>query len=214
MKRRRANNSGGGPGLFTGTGLFLLGVAGVGISNSLYNVDGGHRAVMYSRITGVKKEIYGEGTHLRFPWIETPIVYDIRAKPRSIPSLTGTKGFLRYIRHLDKTMTRKFFLLFPEFTHAVEAKQVAQQEAQRAAFVVDKAKQDKQSTIVKAQGEAQSAQLIGEAILNKPGFVELRKIETAREIASLLSRSSNRLLLNSDALLLNLGQETELKDSY
>jgi len=28
----------------------------------------------------------------QIPWFETPIVYDIRAKPRSIASLTGTKG--------------------------------------------------------------------------------------------------------------------------
>ena len=40
-----------------------------------------------------------------------------------------------------------------EYTAAVEAKQVAQQEAQRAAFVVDKAKQEKQQKIVQAEGE-------------------------------------------------------------
>ena len=59
----------------------------------------------------------------------------------------------------------------PEFTHAVEAKQIAQQEAQRASFIVDRAKQEKQSTIVKAEGEAQSATLIGEAVKNAPGFL-------------------------------------------
>lgn len=31
------------------------------------------------------------GTHIRIPWIETPIIYDVRAKPRNIASLTGTK---------------------------------------------------------------------------------------------------------------------------
>jgi prohibitin 2 len=31
------------------------------------------------------------GTHFRIPWLETPIVYDVRAKPRNIASLTGTK---------------------------------------------------------------------------------------------------------------------------
>jgi prohibitin 2 len=25
------------------------------------------------------------------PWLETPIIYDVRAKPRNIASLTGTK---------------------------------------------------------------------------------------------------------------------------
>src|SRR5579859_4013894 len=31
------------------------------------------------------------GTHLRIPWFETPIDYDVRAKPRNVASLTGTK---------------------------------------------------------------------------------------------------------------------------
>jgi prohibitin 2 len=55
-------------------------------------VDGGHRAVMFSRVSGVKDQVYNEGTHLVVPWFETPIVYDVRAKPRNIASLTGTKG--------------------------------------------------------------------------------------------------------------------------
>merc|ERR1712129_469820 len=48
-----------------------------------------------------------------------------------------------------------------EYTAAVEAKQVAQQDAERARFVVEKAMQDKKSTIIRAQGEAKSAKLIG-----------------------------------------------------
>lgn len=31
------------------------------------------------------------GTHLRIPWFETPITYDVRARPRNVASLTGTK---------------------------------------------------------------------------------------------------------------------------
>jgi prohibitin 2 len=71
-------------------------------------VDGGHRAIKYTRIGGVGKEIYSEGTkvllpwlispliinlgtHFRIPWFETPITYDVRAKPRNVASLTGTK---------------------------------------------------------------------------------------------------------------------------
>jgi prohibitin 2 len=61
-------------------GLVLLGGGAVLISNSLFNglflladsrrrvrglmeivVDGGHRAIKYTRISGVKKEIYNEG---------------------------------------------------------------------------------------------------------------------------------------------------------
>lgn len=46
-----------------------------------------------------------------------------------------------------------------------------------AAAQVDKAEQDKQGAILRAQGEAQSAKLIGEAIQSNPAFLTLRKIE-------------------------------------
>lgn len=60
----------------------------------------------------------------------------------------------------------------PAFSEAVEAKQIAQQTAQRAAYLVDQALQEKQSIIVKAQGEARSAELIGEAVKQNKGCVK------------------------------------------
>lgn len=94
----------------------------------------------------------------------------------------------------------------PEFTAAVEAKQVAQQEAQRAAFIVDRARQEKQATIVRAQGEARSAELVGEAIKKSRSYVDLRQIENARNIASILQESGgkNKLYLDSEGLGLNV----------
>lgn len=38
-----------------------------------------------------------------------------------------------------------------EFTAAIEAKQVAAQEAERAKFIVEKAEQDKKSAIIRAE---------------------------------------------------------------
>ena len=49
----------GGAGALLG-GIFLVGGA-MAISNALFNVDGGHRAIKYRRISGVSKEIYNEG---------------------------------------------------------------------------------------------------------------------------------------------------------
>lgn len=139
-----------------------------------------------------------------------------------------------------------------EYTSAVEAKQVAQQDAERAKFIVrreytlcdlcragvpslwgfpdlmrslnsgalflrffssnptrirqqvEKAQQDKQSAIIRAQGEAQSATLIGQAIRDNPSFITLRKIEAAREIAGTVAASPNRVYLSADGLLLNV----------
>ena len=42
-------------------GLMLLAGGAVVFNNALFNVDGGHRAIKYTRIGGVGKEIYGEG---------------------------------------------------------------------------------------------------------------------------------------------------------
>ena len=98
-----------------------------------------------------------------------------------------------------------------EYTSAVEAKQVAQQDAERAKFIVEKAMQDKQSAIIRAQGEAASAELIGKAIQQNPAFLTLRRIEAAQDIANTVASSSNRVFLSADSLLLNLGDLDVLK---
>merc|ERR1712039_265339 len=92
----------------------------------------------------------------------------------------------------------------PEYEKAVESKQVALQQAERAKYLVLKAQEEKKKTIIHAEGEMQSAAMIGDAIKANPGFVELRRITVAKEISQLLSRSSNRMVLSTESLLLNL----------
>ena len=47
---------------------------------------------MYDRIQGVLDKPVDEGTHIRIPWFQTPTIMDIRTRPRSVSSVTGTKG--------------------------------------------------------------------------------------------------------------------------
>ena len=71
-------------------------------------------------------------------------------------------------------------------------------------LVVLKAHEEKKAIIIKAMGETESAKMVGAAVKNNPGFIEMRRIEVAKEIATGLSKSNNRLVLSADSLLLNL----------
>ena len=77
-----------------GLGVKLLaagGAAAYGVMQSMYTVDGGHRAIMFNRLGGIQDYSMTEGLHFRLPWFQYPIVYDIRARPRKITSPTGSK---------------------------------------------------------------------------------------------------------------------------
>lgn len=93
-----------------------------------------------------------------------------------------------------------------EFTLAVEMKQVAQQEAEKARFVVEKAEQQKLAAIISAEGDATAAGLLAKAFGEAgDGLVELRRIEAAEDIAYQLSRSRGVAYLpGNQNTLLNL----------
>jgi len=58
----------------------------------LFDVDAGHRAIIYSKISGVDETVRGEGTWLKIPYIQQPLIYDVRIQPHQVASTTGTKG--------------------------------------------------------------------------------------------------------------------------
>ena len=69
-----------------------LAISAFTVSQCLYNVDGGERAVMFDTLRGgIRDDVRNEGTHFMVPVIQRPIIIDIRCKPREIPSVTGTK---------------------------------------------------------------------------------------------------------------------------
>jgi prohibitin 2 len=256
--------------------LMMAGGLGYGAYNSVYTVDGGHRAVVFNRFTGMKNVVYGEGLNFNIPWFEWPTIYDIRTRPVNLQTLTGSKDLqmvtigIRVLhrpdpnhlvwiyRHLGQNYDERILpslmnecakavvarydanelltkreevsamisqelkqraglfnvlledvaithLAFsPEYAKAVEAKQVAQQDAARAKYIVLGAQQEKKTIITKARGEAESAELIGNAVKKNPGFMKLRRIDAAKDIADIVSGSGNKVYLNADSLLLNL----------
>ncbi|KAL3102209.1 hypothetical protein niasHS_003618 [Heterodera schachtii] len=248
-----------------------LTAAGVLAQAALYNVDAGQRAVIFDRFTGVKPNVTGEGTHFLIPWVQRPIMFDIRSTPRAVNTITGSKDLqnvsitLRILHRPDPSKLPQIYLnigtdyaerVLPsitneilkavvaqfdahemitqresvshrvsvelaerakqfgfilddisithlsfgrEFTEAVEVKQVAQQEAEKARYLVEKAEQMKLAAITTAEGDAQASKLLAQAFSQVgDGLIELRKLEAAEEIAELLSTSKNVSYLPKD----------------
>ncbi|KAL6715576.1 Prohibitin-1, subunit of the prohibitin complex (Phb1p-Phb2p) [Lecanora helva] len=79
-----------------------------------------------------------------------------------------------------------------EFTRAVEQKQIAQQDAERSRFIVEKAEQERQANVIRAEGEAESADTISKAVARAgDGLIMIRRIEASREIAQTLAGNPN-----------------------
>lgn len=258
------------------TALATAGVLGFAGYNSVYTVDGGHRAVVFNRISGMEEKVRGEGLNFVIPWFQRPYIYDVRTRPCNLQTLTGSKDLQMVtigVRLLHKPNPNHLVWIYqhlgmnydervlpslmnecakavvarynanelltlreqvsadiraellqrasqfnvvledvaithlsfsPEYARAVEAKQVAQQDAERAKYIVLGALQEKQTIITKARGEAESATLIGQSVKRNPGFMKLRRIDAARDIADTVSSSGNKIYLNADSLLLNL----------
>ncbi|XP_068304024.1 prohibitin-3, mitochondrial-like [Pyrus communis] len=241
-----------------------LGAGATILNSALYTVDGGQRAVLFDRFRGVIDDTIGEGTHFLIPWLQKPYIFDIRTRPHTFSSVSGTKDLqmvnltLRVLSrpevarlpqifktlgleydekvlpsignevlkavvaqfNADQLLTerphvsalvreslirraRDFNIVLDdvaithlsyglEFSRAVEAKQVAQQEAERSKFVVAKTEQERRAAIIRAQGESEAAKLISDATASAGmGLIELRRIEASREVANTLARSPN-----------------------
>ena len=249
---------------------------------TIFNVEAGHRAIKFNKFKGILPTVHKEGWHFMIPWVERPIIYDVRTHPQIFKSQTGSKDLqfvdltvrvlyrpdANKLPHIYRFIGRDFdervlpsivnevlrgtiaqynatqlltqreqvsfiirktleerakifsivlddvsitHLAFSdEFTRAIEMKQIAQQDAEKAKFIVMQAEQEKKSNIIRAQGEATAAALYGKSLAQNPAFIELRRIEASQIIADTLAQSRNKIFLESDSLMMNLtGSFTE-----
>lgn len=79
-----------------------------------------------------------------------------------------------------------------EYRQAIENKQVSQQMAERAKFIVMRSEEEKKITVIKAEAESESAALFNQAINNYGNaFLELKKLESALVIVENVCKNKN-----------------------
>lgn len=263
------------------------GVAFTLLQSAMYDVEGGMRAVIFDRLNGVQPSVIGEGTHFVVPWLQKPIIYDVRTKPKTIATTTGSKDLqnvsltLRVLHRPDVMALPKIYQTLgldydekvlpaigneilksivaqfdaaelitqrevvssrirqelsrraaefnirledvsithmtfgKEFTKAVEQKQIAQQDAERAKYLVERAEQERKAAVIRAEGEAEAAETVSKALAKAgDGLLMIRRLEASKDIAQTLSGSPNVSYLPSgsgdepskNSLLLNVGR--------
>lgn len=267
-----------------------MGVMGAysAVNSCIYDVDGGKRAIMFNRFpnpltgegSGIQKHIIKEGTHIKLPYFQEPKIFDVRSRPRAIPTVTGTKDLQMVnitLRLLSRPNMAKLPIIYQqlgldyderilpsianevlksvvaqydaeellkkreivslevrrqltqrasdfnidlddisithltfgkEYASAIERKQVAQQEAERQKFVVAKAEQERKASVIRAEGEAEAAKMISDALRKGPALLELRRLEAARDITATLAASKNIVFVpggnSGNNMLLNM----------
>lgn len=255
--------------------------AGVGVYSCCFIVYPGEACILYNKITGLKESVYGEGLQCRILGLDDIKRFNIRVRPRTLQTMTGTKDLqmvnirLRVlfrpmvdrlpqlyrtfgvdyderilpsisneilkavvaeykaeelIQKRDAVSARVYQLMQEkvnqfglaledlslvdiqfghDFMAAVEQKQVAQQEAERYRYVVMENEQKRRAAVVRAEGEAESARLISNAIQNSgAGLLELRRIEAAVEVAKQLASMPNTTFVPGESsMLLNMPRQ-------
>lgn len=229
-----------------------------------YIVDPGERAIVFNKFSGgIQDYVIGEGIHMRIPFVQDIIKYDIRLKPFEYPTFTGTKDLQKVNLHLrilykpveeiipkihltyDKdyanrllpsignevlksviahydadqllknrekisneikeniiTRAREYIviedvsLIDLKFSHdyikSIEQKQSAQQEAERYKYVVQQDEELKRAEIIRAEGKAEAAKLISDAVAKYgDAVIELKKFEVSEAIAKNLTSNPN-----------------------
>merc|ERR1719162_1317751 len=157
----------------------------------------------------------GEGLHFRIPGLQRPIMYEIRTRQTEYRGeRTGTKDLQTVtldLRVLYKPDDKKLAELYRDVgPNENENGMLGYDNMVLPSIVkeVRKAVQEKQQKIVEAQGETESARLLGEKITNNPAYLNLEKIKAAKEIAATIAQSTNRVYLNADSLLLDVNSTT------
>jgi regulator of protease activity HflC (stomatin/prohibitin superfamily) len=87
-----------------------------------------------------------------------------------------------------------------EFQQAIENKQIAQQEAQRMKYVLERQELEKKRKIIEAEGESESLRLKGKALADNPALIQYEYIKLLAPNVQAIVTDQNTIFNFSDFL--------------
>lgn len=80
----------------------VIGILGLSafyfVSEFVYTVDVGHYALKFNIFTGLQPKIYKEGWNFKIPFVERPIIFNVRSQEKSIAAETANRGYFLFMQ--------------------------------------------------------------------------------------------------------------------
>ena len=96
----------------------IIGLVGLSalyfVSEFVYTVNVGHRALKFNILSGLQPKIYREGWNFKLPFIERPIIFNIQSQEKSIPAETANRGNLSSYTEMQTVKLMVKLLYHPE----------------------------------------------------------------------------------------------------
>ena len=132
-----------------------------------YVVDGGEKALIFDKFRGLRTKIMSEGLHFKIPFLQEPVIFDVRLNPNVLETKTPTKDLqnieisVRILFKPDDTALYQLYLtqqknyaekVIPSITHEIIKSVVARYEADQLLTMREKVSLEiKQGLVAKAK---------------------------------------------------------------
>ena len=132
-----------------------------------YVVDGGEKALIFDKFRGLRTKIMSEGLHFKIPFLQEPVIFDVRLNPNVLETRTPTKDLqnieisVRILFKPDDTALYQLYLtqqknyaekVIPSITHEIIKSVVARYEADQLLTMREKVSLEiKQGLVAKAK---------------------------------------------------------------
>jgi len=107
---------------------------------------------------------------------------------RKIKALVEKDGFV-----IDEVVLRDVRFT-PEFTKAIEAKQVAQQGAEQMKYTLEKEQKEAERKVIEAQGRANAIEVINKALAQNPNYIKYLYVDKLSDKISVIVSDQNTIM--------------------